>query len=187
VTYFGRRYGWSYASATALQTSLVKLLMDLVPAILSGSDSDLAAISASVERQSFEHSYATLCKRNSDPFWTCPQVCPGGACLYRYHAARLLPDARLTQAFDLALARAGERSSAGEGEKAGETWDDLSFIDQAIFRLVGYQADSHVQRSAGLCYATEWIAGRSGMLDRARRIAFESLREALDRRGMSQE
>jgi len=68
-------------------------------------------------------------------------------------------------------------------QAAGGTWDDLSGIDQAVSRLVGFEVASAAQRSAGLCYGVQQIFYKPGLLERARRMAVERLIEGWDGRG----
>lgn len=156
---FGRRYGWSYATAERLREMLIDVLLGLA----SEGSENADALSQ------FRAEYVAACRRRQDPFSLCSAVCPGTDCLFRYHAERLLRNRQLTELFDLSMA------DAGSGQ-----WRDLTAIGQAEMFLLGRGGSAPARRSAGLCYGIQKMAFCPGLLDEARRRATESLIAAVD-------
>ena len=167
---YGRSYSWSYATQDKMRTPLVEALLKILPPL---AVPDAGAENFSHPAGEFSRLYHQACRRTYDPFPACSAICPDGECLFRFQAQRLLPEHHMGELFEASMKQA----------KAGK-WVDMSAIDQAITRLVGYDVSSAVQRSAGLCYGIQQIAYKPGMLERARQFSTIRLVEGYDNRGL---
>ncbi|MGD8823172.1 MAG: hypothetical protein PVG63_08735, partial [Anaerolineales bacterium] len=164
TTDFGRRYHWGYAVVEELRQSLSTYLVACLSAAMGGKESSPKS------RETFASVYLNACKRSQNPFPACGQVCPKGKCLFRYHNLQLMGDAKLAEAFSLAMTQSGVEGS----------WSNLTPIYDVITRLNGIGFDPAIQRSLGLCYGVQRIAYMPGLLEVARRMATDDLIEGYD-------
>jgi DNA helicase HerA-like ATPase len=165
--HFGGLYNWSYAIVEQLRAQAISVLLNMLPPLAQPGE---RLKDFSREQADFALLYHSACRRSSDPFPACAVACPNQQCLFRFQTELLLADRHLTEIFEEGMAEAVQGS-----------WDDMSAIDQAISRLVGYQATNEIQRSVGLCFGIQQVTFRPGMLEGARHMAIERLIDGVDR------
>ncbi len=163
ITHFGRHYHWKYSDAESLGDLMSRSLAETTSGLLDLDSSGFRGSSEKLEE--FSHLYHSACRRGQDPFPACREVCPSGECLFRYHVQMLNDNTSLSEAFNLAMAKAGT-----EG-----TWEDVSPLHDVVSILGGEDFAAEDQRSMGLCYGIQRIAFFPGLLEAARKLANQDL------------
>jgi len=160
VRTYGRLYGWQFADVERLET----LMTEALTALANQEEYD------SVRCGELRKLHRRINRREEDPFPACQRICPGGDCTFRYQVATLLRDGSLTELFDL-----GMGSALGS-----DGWTDLRALQRVEARLAGgLPADR--ARSMALCYGSQQIAYKPGLLQIARALAAETLLAGYDR------